>query len=212
MKAVHIGMILAVIGVAGVGIILGYSIRRSMQGGAPPTIAGEPVVRPQELPPLYPVPAFSLTNAQGDTTTAESLKGKVWVAMFFFTSCAGPCPIMSAGMAEVAKQIEATAPVRFVSITVDPETDTPERLREYGARYGADFNRWYFLTGQVDAIAKLALEGFKLGSVDEPIMHSDRFVLVDGAGNIRGYFPGTEAEGITQLVNAIHTLLKETKA
>lgn len=212
MKAVQIGMILAVIGVAGLGIILGYTIRRTMQGTPATMIEGEPVVKPQELPPLYPVPAFALTNTQGETTTNESLKGKVWVAMFFFTSCAGPCPIMSTGMAEVAKQIEGDAPVRFVSITVDPETDTLERLRDYGVRYGADFNRWYFLTGKVDAIAKLALEGFKLGSVDEPIMHSDRFVLVDGAGNIRGYFPGTEAEGITQLVAAIHTLLKETKA
>jgi protein SCO1/2 len=212
MKAIHIGLALVFIGVAGLGVVLGYTVRRGVQETFPGGISGEPViVKPQDLPPLYPVIPFSLTSESGETITQESLRGQIWVAMFFFTSCAGPCPIMTASLADVARQVDPAAPVRFVSITVDPETDTPERLRQYGERYGADFKRWHFLTGPIDAINKLALEGFKLGSLDEPIMHSDRLVLVDAAGNIRGYFPGTETEGVARLVAAIATLRKETK-
>lgn len=211
MKAIHVGLVLVFIGVAGLGVVLGYTLRRGVQGTFVTEQTGQPVVQPQDLPPLYPVTPFSLTSESGETITRESLRGQTWVAMFFFTSCAGPCPIMTASLADVARQVDPEAPVRFVSITVDPETDTPERLRDYGARYGADFKRWHFLTGDIDAISKLALEGFKLGSLEEPILHSDRLVLVDASGNIRGYFPGTEAEGVARLVAAVNTLSKESR-
>lgn len=209
MRGFRFGVIGLAVLVAAVGVFLGFSVRRGIQqiGGAPD---GLPVVRPADLPPLYPVPDFALTDARGETMTLDSLKGKVWVAMFFFTSCAGPCPVMVRSMGDLARDVSGAQPVRFVSITVDPETDTPERLKAYGEAAGADFNRWHFLTGPMADIERLSHEGFKLGSVDEPIFHSDRFVLVDAAGSIRGYFTGTEAEAIARLKGAIQTLLKES--
>jgi protein SCO1/2 len=209
MNANRLGILALALVVAAAGVVMGFGARRGLQQmAAPPD--GLPVVRPADLPPLYPVPAFTLTDARGEAVSLDSLRGKVWVAMFFFTSCAGPCPVMVRHMADLAADISSALPVRFVSITVDPETDTPERLKTYGEGVGADFGRWHFLTGPMDTIAPLAHEGFKLGSVDEPVFHSDRFVLVDGAGSIRGYFTGTDPEAMLRLRGAIDTLLKDS--
>lgn len=161
------------------------------------------------LPKLYPVPEFTLTDSSGEDFGLRDLKGHVWIADFIFTSCAGICPIMSTHMAEL-QQIFADDPrVHFVSISVDPETDTPEKLAEYAARFNGDTARWHLLTGEVEPIHTLATEGFKLGSLDNPINHSDRFVLVDKSGSIRGYYAGTEGENLFALAGDVAMLLRE---
>ncbi len=168
-------------------------------------------VDPATLPTLYPAPAFTLTDNRGRPFTEKALKGKVWVAEFFFTSCSGPCPIMNAQLSGLALDLENTD-VQFVSVTVDPDTDNPERLTEYGEKYGADFDRWHFLTGDIADITAMAYDGFKLGHKDDPIFHSDRFVLVDRQGRIRGYYTGTDKEDVAKLRGHILALLREAAA
>lgn len=172
--------------------------------------AAQPPVLEESLQELYPVPAFALTDQNGNAFGLEDLEDKVWVAKFFFTSCSGPCPIMSANMADIYTQFAEEESVHFVSVTVDPATDTPERLAEYAAVYDANPERWHFLTGDLDIISDLALEGFKLGSPDNPVHHADRMILVDRNGMIRGYYAGTEEEGLRRLSAAIEQLNQES--
>lgn len=165
--------------------------------------------RAEALPVLGEVPEFTLTNQSGEEISLSKLQGELWVADFFFTSCAGPCPRMTQQMAALSNAIPPGG-IKFVSISVDPETDTPERLTEYGRKYEADFTRWHFLTGAQEQIQTLAVEGFKVGSVDDPAIHSTRFILVDRQGKIRGYFHGLEDDAIPLLQEAITKLLQET--
>lgn len=161
------------------------------------------------LPVLYPLPDFSLTSDKNAPLAKSDLKGKVWIADFIFTSCAGPCPAMTRSMADVAERLALYPEVQFVSVSVDPDTDTPDVLSAYGEKFGADPARWHFLTGEMDAIQTLAVEGFKIGSVDDPVIHSTKFCLVDKAGQIRGYYTGTDEAELNELVEAVHQLMKE---
>jgi protein SCO1 len=114
------------------------------------------------------VPDFTLVERSGRPVTLADLIGKVWVADFIYTECPDPnmCPLQSAHMARLQADWAGEPDVRLVSISVDPEHDTPEVLSEYAARFQADPERWLFLTGAKDSIYRLALEGFHLGVVD----------------------------------------------
>jgi cytochrome oxidase Cu insertion factor (SCO1/SenC/PrrC family) len=114
------------------------------------------------------VPDFTLTERSGRSVTLAELIGKVWMADFIYTECPDPnmCPLQSAHMARLQADWAAKPDVRLVSISVDPEHDTPEVLSEYAARFRADPDRWLFLTGAKEAIYRLALNGFHLGVVD----------------------------------------------
>ena len=162
-----------------------------------------------ELPVISTLPDFALTSDKGTTLDKASMAGKVWIADFIFTSCAGPCPVMTRSMADVAKKLELHPEIEFVSVSVDPETDTPEVLARYGEKFGADPKRWHFLTGSIEAIQELAVKGFKIGSVDDPVIHSTKFCLVDKQGQIRGYYTGTDPVEIEQLTAAATRLLEE---
>lgn len=107
------------------------------------------------------VPPFQLTNQRSEPFGSEQLTGKIWIADFVFTSCPGPCPMISSRMSELQKPLEETD-VDLVTFTVDPETDTPEVLRAYAERLHARDSRWDFLTGDKTAIYNLTREGFKL--------------------------------------------------
>ncbi len=164
-----------------------------------------------ELATYYTIPDFSLTDQNGKTVTLKDMSGKVWVADFIFTSCAGTCPMMSDRMRKLQENLPAE--VLMVSFTVDPARDTPEVLAEYAKRYGALAERWTFLTGDKTALHELSIKGFKLavddmnGSEAEPIVHSTRFVLVDRMGQIRGYYSGTEEEELKRLSADVEKLL-----
>ena len=162
-----------------------------------------------ELPVFASLPEFSLTSDKNTPLSKEDLLGKVWVADFIFTSCGGPCPQMTRSMAGLAERLSLYPEVTFVSVSVDPETDTPEVLTAYGEKFGADPDRWHFLTGELSDIQALAVEGFMIGSVDDPVIHSTKFCLVDKAGQIRGYFTGTDEVELNALEAAIHQLNKE---
>lgn len=164
------------------------------------------------------VPAFSLTESRGATVTAEDLKGKIWIADFIFTRCTSICPLLSASMVKVQSTLKGRGDVRLVSISVDPEYDTPEVLDRYADRFRADRALWLFLTGDWMAIHRLVGDGFKLAvergdpnelPVGELVTHSDRMVLVDREGRIRGYYHGTEEEGVSLLLRDLDLVLGE---
>jgi protein SCO1 len=159
--------------------------------------------RESDLPILYALPEFSLIDQAGKTVKLQDLAGKVWVADFIFTHCAGTCPLMTQEMH--ALQDAVPADVQFVSFTVDPARDTSQVLAVYAEQNGAKANRWRFLTGDKQALYDVCVKGFKLpldtegGTPAEPIAHSTRFVLVDKQNQIRGYYSGTEDEELKRL-------------
>ena len=162
-----------------------------------------------------PAPEFILTERSNRKVTKQDLAGKVWVADFIFTHCAGACPAMSSHMRKLQDQLFAD--IRLVSFSVDPGNDTPEVLTEYANRYGADRDRWLFLTGDPEGVQKLSVGGFKLaldpssGTEAEPITHSSRFVLVDRSGNIRGYYGTEEPTALDHLVKDANNLALGTR-
>ncbi len=159
-----------------------------------------------ELPILGKLIDFQLTDQNGEIFSKEDLLGKVWVADFIFTTCAGPCPVMSGQFAELQSRFSNAPDLNLLSISVNPDYDSPEILREYGGRYGANYNKWRFLTGDREAIHELAVDGFKVGSVEDPIFHSTRFILLDDKARIRGYYISSELEEMQQLWRDVELL------
>ncbi len=150
-----------------------------------------------------PAPLFRLTDQTGRPFDSAFLKGRVWIADFIFTSCAGTCPGMSSKTALLQQRLSPE--ILLVSFSVDPKRDTPPVLAEYARRYGARPGRWFFLTGPEEEIRRVAQQGFHLsvaegGSPEEPIVHSVRFVLVDPIGKIRGYYDSNEPAQMEKLI------------
>src|SRR5262249_9494553 len=145
------------------------------------------------------------------------LHGSVWVADFIFTRCAGTCPMITQRMAELQAACAsdpALKDIRFVSISVDPEFDRPEVLRDYAARVHADPERWTFLTGTRDAVRGLVRDGFKLPVEDQddaamPIMHSQSFVLVDRTGGVRAVADPLAEGGLEAVEHALAGIAAE---
>lgn len=175
---------------------------------------------PSEIDPpvLAQLPAFSLTERAGSPISLADLRGKAWIACFIFTNCHGPCPMMTSqmyGLQDTLKKSPGWDRIRLVSISVDPARDTPEALREYARLAHADETHWLMLTGERSAIWSLSKDGFKLpvGDNDEdkdmPIFHSQKFVLVDGVGRIRGYYDGLKADGRAKLAQDLDRVLAE---
>jgi protein SCO1/2 len=161
---------------------------------------------PQPAIPQYGrLPEFALLNQRGEPVTRDTLAGRVWVADFIFTRCAGQCPMMTAIMVRLAAQLHDAPAVQLVSITVDPTWDTPEVLARYAHAHAAIADRWLWLTGSREAITRLCVDGFKLsvddasGTPQEPITHSTRLVLVDAHGVIRGYYDTADAAALQRL-------------
>lgn len=119
-----------------------------------------------DLPRLGEVPAFTLIERSGQPVTRADLLGKVWIANFLYTRCPSECPLMSHALAQLQDALAAERDVRLVSMTVDPEYDTPEVLTHYAQRFAAHPQRWLFLTGEKATLFRLAREGFYLGAVD----------------------------------------------
>lgn len=184
-------------------------------GGIWTWLRGMEAERPaaQQLAVYGRVPDATLIERSGRQVGFNDLRGQVWVADFIFTRCAGTCQLMTAQMASLQKSLKKAGNVKLVSISVDPEYDTPEKLTSFADRYQADGGRWLFLTGSEEQIQRLATEAFKLPMMEgtdpkEPIIHSTRFVLVDGDGNIRGYYDGLDKEATQHLISDVGSLLR----
>jgi len=159
------------------------------------------------------VPEFILTNQDGRNFGSADLHGKIWIADFVYSTCPGPCPMISSRMSELQKPLEKTD-VHLVSFSVDPAKDTPQVLRGYAEKLQAESGRWDFLTGPQSTIYNLSRNGFKLAVGEEkgvPV-HSTRMILVDRHGDIRGYYDAAEADAVTKLVADTTHLLREQPA
>jgi protein SCO1/2 len=167
--------------------------------------------RKVDLPVMNTVPAFTLTERSAREVKNQDLAGKIWIADFVYTSCGGMCPIMSEKMRKLQDKLPAE--VSLVSFSVDPDVDTPAVLTEYAKKFGADPNRWLFLTGSKESLFQLSKDGFKLavddsgGTEQEPITHSSRFALVDREGRIRGYYSMEDPAEFAHIIKDAKSLL-----
>jgi cytochrome oxidase Cu insertion factor (SCO1/SenC/PrrC family) len=149
---------------------------------------------------------FELTERTGQPFKSEELKGDVWVASFFFANCPGPCWQLNQTLRGVQDAIK-DPDFRIVSITCDPEQDTPEELRKYADKLGADRGRWVFLTGNMEYIANIGREVFK--QVVGPGIHMNSALLIDREGRIRGSYDLLDVKKVSELKSEIEKLLKE---
>ncbi len=170
---------------------------------------------PERQPPIViaTVPDFALLERDGTTVRRADLDGRPWVASFVFTRCAAFCPRLTERMKELRERLPAK--VRSVSFSVDPEHDRPQVLSEYAARWEITGREWLFLTGSRDEIWRLVREGFLLsveespGDTGSPILHSNRFVLVDSSGRIRGTYEAFEPDALERIVADLAQLERE---
>jgi protein SCO1/2 len=144
---------------------------------------------------------FSLTDRTGRTVTRADLDGKFLVVSFLFTSCSLTCPEVSRRMAEIQRLTAGDADVRLLSLTVDPRSDTPPVLAKWGGRFGADTNRWLFLTGDKTIEHTLIAESFLPTDTNDPFNYmpggftgTERIAVVDKHGKTRIYFDGLRSE------------------
>ena len=186
---------------------------------------GEPLMQKMLLPngregmdTVYNhIPAWSMIDQNGQTATNDLVKGKVYVADFFFTRCGTICPKLSSQVSRIQRIFKDNGAVQFLSFSVDPEHDKPAKLAEYARKYEAIPGKWYFLTGTKTDIYRLAMKGFYLPAVDAGIMnnrtpdetfvHSEKLVLVDKDGVVRGFYDGTDKEQVERLILEMRVLL-----
>jgi protein SCO1 len=170
---------------------------------------------PALIPPDHPrkLVDFSLTNSAGDVISNRELKGKILVVDFLFTSCSTTCPFVNARMTQIQQLTTNEPDVKLVSLTVDPRDDTPEVLAKYGERFGADTNRWLFLTGDRAALYQLIGQSFLAQDTDDPFgympgnfAHTERIAVMDSEGNLRGYFDGLNQNTAGAVVDEIEKI------
>lgn len=163
---------------------------------------------PEPLPVLGEIADFTLTDQNGQEFGMKDLRGRVWIADFFFSNCPGPCPRMSTLMSDIQRETKDIDELRIVSITVDPERDSPEVMKAYGERYGAIDGRWYFLTGPMDVLNRLASKDFRLFDVDGSLQHSTRFALIDREARIRGFYSTGENGSYARIPEDVRRLVE----
>lgn len=170
-----------------------------------------PLCRASSPDALFPAPQFSLTDQDNKPLTNADLKGEVWIVDFIFTRCGGACPVMTQKMIDLSTKVKSPN-VRFVGISVDPAYDTPAVLKQYAQRQGAADSRFIFLTGDPEVIYNLAQKGFHLMAApargEKPIVHDERFLLIDPGGDARGVYDSNDPQAMTHLAADATTLSK----
>jgi protein SCO1/2 len=166
-------------------------------------------VKPTPLPVLGAVPPFQLTAQSGLPFDSDGLAGHIWVADFVYTTCTGPCPMMSSQMRRLQASTAEIPDVKLVSFTVDPAHDTPPVLTAYAKHFLAEPARWSFLTGDPASLNALGRDAFHLNSVDGSLTHSTRFTLVDQRSRIRGYYMTGDDSFMPKLLHDIRQLERE---
>lgn len=161
---------------------------------------------------------FEFLNQNGTKTGLKDVKGKVFVAEYFFTTCGTICPKMNAEMTRVQKAYAGNKDFKILSFTVDPEVDDVQQMHDYAEGHGAHPDQWYFLTGKKEDLYQLARKSFfvlkpaeaqNLGDGGSDFIHTNNFVLVDQELRIRGYYDGTSTHEVDKLIHDIDILLKE---
>ncbi len=196
-------LVLAMVVIIGAGLFKptgDRSVAQPMNGAPQPTLDAD-------------VPEFSLINEQGQSVSTASMKGSVWIAEFIFTHCAGPCKDMTAKFNQLQSQIE-DKDVKLVSISVDPERDTPEVLKEFAKDVGATPGRWSFLTGEksmVFATARGMLVSAAPATEDSPLLHSEKFILIDASGKIRSVVDSKNDDAVAKMVRDAQTYAADAR-
>ncbi len=162
----------------------------------------------------HSIGSFSLVNQYGETITESAMKGKICVSNFFFATCKSICPEMSSNLTEVQKAFNNDDSVRIFSHSVNPLHDTVEVLLSYASQYGAQKNKWHFLTGNKKTIYDLAKTSYLVNAIEddgspEGFLHSELFLLTDTKGRIRGMYDGTDKAQVQKLISDIRTLKRE---
>jgi protein SCO1/2 len=168
---------------------------------------------PAPLPVLGSVPMFSLLDQSGAAFGSADLQGKAWVANFIFTRCPTVCPAFSAKMAQIQHRSRGLGDaLRLISFSVDPEYDSPAVLHDYARQYKAR-SIWHFLTGALDPIKQVVTDGLKIAMGNDDvegnfagIFHGSHFVLVDGRGQIRGYYDASDEGAVDRVLAALGQL------
>lgn len=167
--------------------------------------------------PGHKVKPFAFTNQEGKTITNAEVEGKIYVVEYFFTTCKGICPRMNENMSKVYTAYRGKNDVMILSHTVDPLKDTVGAMKAYSLRFDADPKQWEFLTGSKKELYDMARYSYLVTAADDTaitdiesdFIHTDRFVLVDRGGRIRGQYKGTDIGEVNQLIGDIGELLKE---
>ncbi len=189
------------------GLLVGYNYMR---------FRTEMLREARNIPPIKEISPFKLTNQYGETLMVEDLQGKVTLMNIIFTRCPGPCPKLSQDMAEWQEKVKDLEDVQLISVTVDPEYDTPEVLAKYAESYGAIQGKWHFTTGNKDEILRMVRKDLLLVVQNNPeeaveehglFIHSTRIVLVDKRGMIRAYYDAESPEAMEKLEGDIQHLL-----
>ena len=185
-----------------------YKVSRETPKALPYIGEGDHVVR-----------SFAFTNQEGKTITDQDVKGKIRVVEYFFTTCKGICPKMNENMSGVYETFKGNKNIVILSHTVDPKKDTVGAMKEYSMRFNADPSQWIFLTGDKKELYDMARYSYLVTAVDDTavvdiqsdFIHTEKFVLVDPTGHIRGQYDGTDKGAVNQLIGDIQTLIKEEK-
>lgn len=172
----------------------------------------------KEIDSVYHViPNLKLETQSGDSLELDSLRGKIYVADFFFATCPGICPKMSNSLERVQQNFIRDDNFRIVSFTVDPIKDTVDALRQYANDHDAIPGKWYFLRTTKQEIFNLAKDGFFITAKDdedggpEAFIHSEKLILVDQDGNIRHYYSGIDSNSVKKMMGDIVLLLRESE-
>lgn len=189
-----------------------------------------PIINPVDLEPEmvdvdllrvgrgHKIGSFEFSNQNNERITDADVKGKVFVAEYFFTTCGTICPKMNVQMQRVQKAYSGNKDLKILSFTVNPEVDDVAQMKSYAEGHGADDKQWWFLTGTKEKLYHLARTSFfvlkpaeakNLGDVGSDFIHTNNFVLVDKKMRIRGYYDGTSVEEVDQLIHDIEHLLEE---
>ena len=173
----------------------------------------------QGLPKISTIPPFTLTERSGRIIKNSDFAGKVWVADFVYTTCPGPCPLVTAEMAKIQQAEVGDPHVQLVTFTVDPQNDTPPVLAAYADKFHADPNKWWFLTGPEKPLYALIENGFLQAVQDNrgqpqqdgqfTVTHSTYFALIDANGAMRGAYQSQDPDECKQLLSDIHALEQE---
>ena len=173
----------------------------------------------RQLPEIRHLADFQLTDQSGSPVGNSNLLGKVWVANIIFTRCPGPCPRLTTYMAGLTKRSDLPLSTHFITLTTDPEYDTPKVLQRYAEKHNADLSRWSFLTGPKVDMVKLAVDGLefiavekdpaKRESPEDMFIHSTSFMIIDKRGNLRAKVETDEPKSEEKIVAFVRALTKE---
>ena len=179
-------------------LLVGVVLLFGLLGVAVMLMAAEMRTPQHPLPVISQVADFTLTNQEGQVTTLADLTNHVWIADIIFTRCAGPCPRMTGQMKSVEDMLPKDSDVKLVTLTTDPDNDSPTILKRYGEHFGADFSRWMFLTGTKTEIADLAANSLKMSATSvttsdqkdaaDLFIHTTLFEVVDKHARFRAFF------------------------